>query len=111
MGLFNTVTVDEVCENCHSAVNRRVQFKYGDVRLHQYRIGDSLEWDGNKIGRPGLKRVRVSGFPEQCPVCKFEPTTMYEVTIERDRIVSVRPVGREDQEIELFGEGGVIEED
>lgn len=113
MSLFSTVTVaaEEECENCRSSIRRRVQFKYGDTRLREYHVGDQLLWGGNDVGRPGLRLVRVSGHPEPCPVCKYHSDDLYEVRIERDRIVEVRRVGRADQEVALFGETGRREEE
>ena len=108
MSLFNTVTAveEELCPNCQSTITRSVQFKYGDVRQHAYHVGDHLTWGGNDVGRKGAGRVRVSGHPVPCPICHFVPDSLYEVTIRRDRIMGTRLVGREDQELALFGTTG-----
>ena len=46
MGTFNTVSADLACPRCGSRAIRRIQFKYGNLRLHEYKVGDQLvdEW-------------------------------------------------------------------
>ncbi len=69
-----------------------VQLKYGDVWQHSYRIGDMLQWGKNSIGKPGYKRVVVEAYSENCPACG-NPGQEYEVWLENDRIVEVKPAG------------------
>jgi hypothetical protein len=91
MGAYNTVTLDQVCPSCHNRVEVRIQFKYGDTWQYSYQLGDRLTWGGNSIGEPGAKQVVADGAVEgTCPVCKYEWPD-YEVWIEDDRIVDVRP--------------------
>jgi hypothetical protein len=68
-----------------------VQFKYGDTWQHRYVVGDKLEWSGNDIGDPGHKLVFVEGAPGECPVCGHAPDMTYDVEVQEDVIVDVRP--------------------
>jgi hypothetical protein len=71
-------------------IRRRVQFKYGDTWDYDYQVGDRISWGGNDKGRPA-HRVQVLGFPEECPVCGYDPAGVYDVFIEDDVIVDVVP--------------------
>lgn len=44
MSAYNTVVLpkEEQCPRCGSVIRRRVQFKYGDTRQHDYTIGDQF---------------------------------------------------------------------
>ena len=91
MGAYNTVIVDQVCPGCQNRVEVRVQFKYGDTWQYTYHVGDRLKWGGNSIGKPGAKQVVVDGAAEEdCPICK-SAWPNFEVWIEDDKIVDVRP--------------------
>ncbi len=105
MGLFNTVGIERVCPNCGNLVEFKVQFKYGYVRDHEYRIGDRLQWGRDfpdkpyayrgDVGKPGTRQVVVDGIAEGCPVCGYsygpDGVLDYEVWVEDDQIVAVRP--------------------
>ena len=75
MGAYNTVVLpaEEQCPRCSSVVMRRVQFKYGDTRQHDFIVGQRIGWGGNDIGRKAT-RVKVLGYPEGCPVCDMKLT-------------------------------------
>jgi hypothetical protein len=90
MGAFNTVTVDQKCNRCGQNTTIKVQFKYGDVWQHQYRIGDVIRWYKNNIGKPGYKHVVADAISEECPNCG-NSNQNYEVWLENDRIVKVIP--------------------
>lgn len=96
MSAFNVVVVpvDEACPNCGSKIVRRVQFKYGDRRAYEYAVGDALRWGGSDRG-VAARLVRVMGFPEPCPICDFDPDTLYDVTIRDNLIESVTPTSGE----------------
>lgn len=40
-----------------------IQFKYGDVWQHIYRVGDELSWGGNDIGERSAGTVVAYGVP------------------------------------------------
>lgn len=92
MSAYNTVTMaaEELCPRCGSLVRRRIQFKYGDTRQHDYAIGDRIRWGGNDVGhRASL--VRVLGYPEDCPVCGYDLGGVFDVIIRGDEIEGVVP--------------------
>lgn len=89
MGAFNVLLVPDRCSVCGSDVERRVQFAWGDVWQHVYRVGDTLRWGGNDEGDPGLRRVVVEAAAERCPVCGA-PGPEGDVVIERDVLVGFR---------------------
>ncbi len=90
MGTFNVVKIKEKCNSCGNFVELRIQFYYGTVRQFEYEPGDSLTWKGYWTGKPGHKRVLVDAVAECCPVCHAEGED-YEVWLENDRIVAVKP--------------------
>ena len=69
MRAFNRLRAEVRCPNCGSTGEQFIQFKFGDVWQHDYRLGDTLTWGGNDVGRPGLTKVIVSGAGEECPMC------------------------------------------
>lgn len=87
MSAYNTLRVDEVCLNCENAIQRAIQFKYGDVWQRTYVQGDRLVWDGNNVGEPGHKRVLLLGYPEKCPRCAFQPDWTYDLVVEDDVVL------------------------
>lgn len=89
MGLYNTVEISGTCPSCNKDVNLEVQFKYGDMYLHRYKLGDVITSGGIDIGKPGRTRVVVDGIAG-CPGCDCDLD--YEVWLEKDRIVAVKPV-------------------
>ncbi len=89
MGMFNVLRVPETCASCGSAIQRRVQFGWGDTWLHEYDVGDTLRWGGNDIGDPGMRRVVVEAAAENCPVCGADGPEG-EVIIERDVLLGWR---------------------
>jgi hypothetical protein len=88
MGAFNTVEISGTCPCCKNEVNVEVQFKYGDTYQHHYKVGDLITWGGNDRGKPGRSKVVVYGVAV-CPICDAE--LEYEVWLESDRIVAVKP--------------------
>ena len=92
MGLFNTVEILDKCSSCNKDVNLRVQFKYGDVYQHHYQLGDVIKWNTDhprtNAGTTGHRKVVVEGV-EDCPNCEAEID--YEVWLENDKIVAVKP--------------------
>lgn len=89
MGSYNTVILRQICQGCGFDVELVIQFKYGDVWQHDYRIGDEIKWDGNNIGSPEFKRVVVDGVAEPCANCGIRNGD-YEILIEKNKITSVR---------------------
>lgn len=70
MSSFNILKIVQACNVCGEQSEIGVQFKYGSVWQLEYRIGDSLKWDGNNIiGEPGHKCVVVDAVADSCPLC------------------------------------------
>lgn len=88
MGLYNTVEISGTCPCSNDQVKLEVQFKYGDTYLHHYKIGDVIKWGGIDIGKPGRSKVFVDGVAG-CPGCDRDLD--YEVWLESDKIVDVKP--------------------
>ncbi|MGE0787633.1 MAG: hypothetical protein AB7S26_18300 [Sandaracinaceae bacterium] len=67
-----------------------VQYKFGGVWQHYYRIGDTIQWDGNDVGSQGTQRVVAYGVADAgCPVCGYEGDWDFYVLFEHDQIVGV----------------------
>lgn len=89
MGAFNTVRTRADCPRCCIATDVTVQFKYGDIYQHHYRVGDTLRWGGNDKGVPGTTCAVVNGIAETaCFNCGYDDWYFY-VFVERDIITSV----------------------
>src|SRR5687768_5264007 len=92
MGAFNRLLTTVACPRCGGETTLAIQFKYGDTWQYDYRLGDSLRWGGNDVGKPGQRRVVVDGIAESCAMCGASfPVEDYEILIEGDKIVSVKP--------------------
>jgi len=89
LGAFNTLHLEAPCPNCRRVVALAVQFKYGDCWQHEYKLGDTLRWGGNDVGRPGASRVVVSGASESCPLCGSDGE--FYVFVFEGRLASVEP--------------------
>jgi hypothetical protein len=64
MGLFNTLITEINCPNCGRKSQARIQFKFRNTGLLEYKIGDTIAWGGNEIGRPNIPRVKLYGVIE-----------------------------------------------
>jgi hypothetical protein len=93
MGAYNVLKDTQVCYSCGNTVNLAIQFKYGELWLYTYKIRDSIIWGKKNIGNQNEKKVVVSAFSEECPVCNA-PGIEYEVFIENGKIVSAQPLSR-----------------
>jgi len=48
MSAFNILIIHSHCPFCHNPIDLRLQFKYGDTWQHEYIVGDSLKWGGER---------------------------------------------------------------
>src|SRR5262245_49521167 len=87
MSAFNTMLSEQTCPQSGTPSLWRVQFKYGEVWQHEYRVGDQLVWGKNSIGKPGARRVVVDAVAEPCTNCGYDPGDFY-VLVENDRIAA-----------------------
>lgn len=93
MGNFNTVIVptSEICTRCGEEYNRWVQFHFGAETLALYRVGETLAWGDSDEGEPGHRMVAVQGDSNGCPNCGYNDGSTFEILIENDVIISVKP--------------------
>lgn len=89
MGAFNVVKIHEKCGNCGQNIERKVQFKYGEVWQHEYIVGDKLLWRANNLGNPQFTQVVVDGVGEDCPNCHSFGED-YEVWVTSGKISDVK---------------------
>lgn len=71
MGMFNTVSAESECPWCHQIGTYRIQFKYGELELHEYVLGERLKWSGkgSDMGREDAHQVLVLGLSDACSHC------------------------------------------
>ena len=69
--MYNSLIVESSCPHCGEKGIREVQFKYGNLRRHAYREGDTLVWGEPQVGSPELRDVLVLGIAE-CEKCGQE---------------------------------------
>ena len=62
MSAFNILNVKLIEEG--KEIVYRLQFKYGDVWQHEYKIGDTLKWDANNYGQKDANKVVVDAVNE-----------------------------------------------
>jgi len=92
MGMFNILTADVACPQCGKTAEVRMQFKFGEKWLHEYRVGDQIRWGHRQDpdeGRPGLSKVAVDAIVDSEPACCG--TEDFVVIVERDVITGVLP--------------------
>jgi hypothetical protein len=94
MGTFNTLHVAVTCSNCKTAYNDKIQFAYGDVWQHHYKVGDEILWDINNVGVRDANRAIVYGISELdfCPICGISLDNEYDIVVVDNRIVLVKPM-------------------
>jgi len=90
LGIYNTLHTKAECPFCGHVADVEVQFRYGDIWLHKYKIGDFVIWDRNNCGVPGAKKIMAEGIFGKCVSCKSYVDC--DVVIERDQITEVHPL-------------------
>ena len=103
MGHYNTLFVESICTSCYSKTTLKIQFMYGEIWDHIYRLGDELLWGLNNVGEQGEKHVVIDGEAEECDSCG--ETVDYLIFVEDDVIKSIR---QNDGEYHFFGTDGFI---
>lgn len=90
MGAFNRLSAQVCCKRCNQHYPAVIQFKFGDTWQYEYRICDTLKWDGNDIGEPNLTMVKVYGIAEKenCPFCNHS-NPEFDIIIKKDVITEV----------------------
>ena len=94
MSSFNILNTIVKCIKCNQEYEAEIQFKFGDVWQHEYKIGDQILWGGNDIGFPNLKQVKVYGVlsKAKCQTCSNETTDEFDIFIESDVINNISPI-------------------
>ena len=90
---FNTVYIQVNCISCGEAIKLGIQFRYGEVLQHNYRLNDRLSWGYNNVGQSHLGTVLADGTPCRCPAfgLRATATDLYLIRITDDVIVDVAP--------------------
>ena len=97
MGMFNTVSAEAECPWCHQIGTYRIQFKYGEIGLSEYVLGETLKWDGkwSAVGRKDAHQVLVLGLAHACPHCQSSEEDNgieFCILIEENILTSVFPL-------------------
>lgn len=108
MSAFNVLSAVVSCPSCGRESQMEIQFKFGNTWQKRYTLGDRLEWGGNAIGVPGLRRVVVEGVGGACPACGTDGFDC-DVIIERDVILAARTLASEREK--PVPQGYVVEEE
>ena len=98
MGFYSTVVGVPVVCSCGAPGLAEVQFSYGGMWSYEYKLGDSLRWDGVVEGEPGAKKIVAWGSGRNiCKVCGAVSDADYDVIIRNDAIEAVEPMSRRDR--------------
>lgn len=94
MGVYNTLYATVACPTCKRREPRAIQFKYGDSRMREFKLGGSVFWDVNVRGRPwpGLTLTRGIGG---CTHCENHYVD-FVIELRSDQLVAVWPRTRKD---------------
>lgn len=88
MGMYSTIQAPLVCKRCGLESQVEVQFKYGNLWLHTYNVGDVIVWGRTQVGDASEVAVAALGVGG-CPACDDE--AQFDVLIDHGRIASVAP--------------------
>ena len=94
MGVYNTLHATVACPNCKRRETRAIQFKYGDSRMREFKIGQSIGWDVNVRGQPWSGVTLTSGIAG-CGHCESDFVDFI-IELRGDEIVAVWPRTRKD---------------
>jgi hypothetical protein len=95
MGTFNILKDKRACSVCGNIVELSIQFKYGEVWLYTYTLGDEIKWGEKNIGSQDHKKVLVTGITEKCPACNTSGVE-YEILVESNKIIAAKPLSEKD---------------
>ena len=90
MSAYNTVGFSWENPKTKEMHNVLIQFKYGEVWQHAYKVGDALLWGNNDIGNPSAKKVVVEGVLEGDKLSNEMPED-FEIYIIDNKIESIKP--------------------
>ncbi|WP_328867194.1 hypothetical protein [Streptomyces sp. NBC_00304] len=100
MGVYDRLFVprDSPCPQCGSRADLVIQFHFGDVWLHRFRVGDTIAWSAGAKGSPRTGRFGIPGYPEWCEACGLDDEDLYVVEFDGDVITGHRRATEEDLE-------------
>jgi hypothetical protein len=85
VGMFNTLLFEGTCPRCGFSGEMEAEFKFGYLSLIHYKMGDKVEWVGNrKSGRPENGLYVGDGYVV-CPKC--DKDFWLTITVNHDVIV------------------------
>lgn len=96
------MSIENECRHCGVATTRVVQFKFGECQIHDYELGDSINWAAGRsarsnVGSPVAGRGWVPAYAEEpCPSCATEfGLAEFAVVLDGDRLTAIEqaPVG------------------
>lgn len=91
--IVNLLRLESECPACGKAGEFVLQFRYGDVWRHRYRLGDMIRFSGGEtdVGSPGFSKVVLAAQLNWCRHCKMEQGDIEGyVYVENDRIGSFK---------------------
>ena len=88
----NLLEAAATCPSCGKSIQTRIDFQYGGAVEKEYHLGEPVEWGGDSIGEPGRRNVVLNGIGLDCPLCGFEELGNFEIHVEDDTFVSVKPL-------------------
>ncbi|ROQ69119.1 hypothetical protein EDD93_3615 [Streptomyces sp. 840.1] len=100
MGVYDRLFVPSAspCSRCGSQEELVIQFHFGDVWLHKFRVGDAITWSDTAKGSARTGRFRVPGYPEWCKACGLDNEDSYVVEFDSDVITGYREATEDDME-------------
>ena len=91
MSAYNTVIFSWKDTKTKKNYDLQIQFKYGEVWQHEYKIGDNLKWGSNNTGDPLAKKVVVEGILEGGKLIENMPAD-FQIYIVDNKIETVLPM-------------------
>lgn len=88
MAHYNEVAANITCAKCGYIGPAQVQFKYGNLYRHNYKVGDHIIWGTTQVGDPSERSVVVQGIAP-CPSCGAQSD--FDIYIDDGVIRSVEP--------------------
>jgi hypothetical protein len=90
MSAYNTIIFPWKDPESNKSYDLLIQFKYGEVWQHEYKVGDLLKWGANDVGDHSAKKVVVEGVLEGEKLTDKMPED-FEIYIVNNKIENVLP--------------------
>ncbi|PCJ54382.1 MAG: hypothetical protein COA79_21940 [Planctomycetota bacterium] len=79
MSRFSKLYVEHKCPECKLKENFNIQFQYGELENHHYKLGSRVKWGENNKGKEDFQQVIVDGMGT-CSLCKAVPGFILNIT-------------------------------